>query len=103
MTEDRVNRRAVIGGAAALAIAGNAGVATAQGPAISALGRRDGRWLNAPKAWKTAPGGDLTLVTDKGSDFWRETHYGFTRDSGHFLGFAAPAAFTAQLRIRGQY
>ncbi len=103
MTEDRVNRRTVIGGAAAVAIAGSAGVATAQGPAISALGRRDGRWLNAPKVWKVAPGGDLMLVTDKGSDFWRETHYGFTRDSGHFLGFTAPAAFTAQLRIRGQY
>jgi hypothetical protein len=50
MTEDRVSRRAVIGGAAALTIAGSAGVATAQGSATSALGRRDGRWLNAPKA-----------------------------------------------------
>ena len=103
MMEDRVSRRAVIGGAAALTIAGSAGVATAQGSAISAFGRHDGRWLNAPKAWKATPGGDLTLVTDKGSDFWRETHYGFTRDSGHFLGFATPAAFTAQLRIRGKY
>jgi regulation of enolase protein 1 (concanavalin A-like superfamily) len=103
MTDDPVSRRTVIGGAAALAIAGNAGVAGAQGSGTSALGRRDGRWLNAPKTWKAAPSGDLTLVTDKGSDFWRETHYGFTRDSGHFLGFTAPAAFTAQLRIRGQY
>ncbi len=103
MTEDRVSRRAVIGGAAALTIAGSTGIATAQGSAISALGRRDGRWLNAPKVWKVTPGGDLKVVTDKGSDFWRDTHYGFTRDSGHFLGFTAPAAFTAQLRIRGQY
>ncbi|WP_082543544.1 DUF1349 domain-containing protein [Sphingomonas sp. Leaf339] len=98
-----MSRRTVIGGAAALAIAGNAGTATAQSVKASALERRDGRWVNAPKSWKVAPGGDLTLVTDKGSDFWRETHYGFTRDSGHFLGFTAPAAFTAQLRIRGQY
>jgi len=103
MTEEWVSRRTMIGGAAALAVAGSAGVAMAQRSGTSALGRRDGRWLNAPKAWKVAPSGDLTLVTDKGSDFWRETHYGFTRDSGHFLGFTAPGAFTAQLRIRGQY
>ncbi|WP_217649148.1 DUF1349 domain-containing protein [Sphingomonas sp. OK281] len=67
------------------------------------LGRSDGRWLNEPKGWTVESNGDLQIVTDHGTDFWRETHYGFTRDSGHFLGFAAPGAFTAQLRIRGQY
>jgi hypothetical protein len=103
MAKDQVSRRTVIGGAAAVAIARNVGVATAQGSGVAALGRHDGRWLNAPKFSKVASSGDLTLVTDKGSDFWRETHYGFIRDSGHFLGFTAPAAFTAQLRIRGQY
>ena len=67
------------------------------------LGRPDGRWLNAPGRWTTAPEDELSLVTDAGTDFWRETHYGFTRDSGHFLGFATPDAFTAQLRIRAAY
>jgi regulation of enolase protein 1 (concanavalin A-like superfamily) len=98
-----MSRRTVIGGAAALAVAGNAGAAAAQGAAVAALGRRDGRWLNRPGKWAAEDDGALTVVTDKGSDFWRETHYGFTRDSGHFLGFAAPAAFTAQLRVRGRY
>ena len=67
------------------------------------LGRPDGRWLNPPDRWSAEPGDELVLETDAGTDFWRETHYGFTRDSGHFLGFAAPEAFTAQLRIRAAY
>lgn len=70
---------------------------------VVALGRRDGRWLNEPGRWSVDAAGVLSVVTDEGNDFWRETHYGFTRDTGHFLGFDAPAAFTAQLRIRGDY
>ena len=103
MSEDLVNRRTILGGAAALVAASTAGTARAQRAGKPALGRRDGRWLNEPRVWSVDPAGDLSMVTDKGTDFWRETHYGFTRDSGHFLGFTAPAAFTAQLRIRGQY
>ena len=65
--------------------------------------QQDSVWLNEPKNWSVDPFGDLSITTDEGTDFWRETHYGFTRDSGHFLGFTAPEAFTAQLRIRGEY
>ncbi|MEG3175658.1 DUF1349 domain-containing protein [Sphingomonas sp. RB3P16] len=104
MADPILSRRAVMAGAAALtvpAIARAARVADATGKSV--LGRRDGRWLNEPKEWSVDAAGDLSVVTDKGSDFWRETHYGFTRDSGHFLGFTAPAAFTAQIRIRGNY
>ena len=103
MSEDLVNRRTILGGAAALVAASTAGTAQAQRAGKPALGRHDGRWLNEPRVWSVDPAGDLSMVTDKGTDFWRETHYGFIRDSGHFLGFTAPAAFTAQLRIRGQY
>jgi len=66
------------------------------------LGRSDGVWLNEPERW-TAEGDRLEIVTDKGSDFWRETHYGFNRDSGHFLGFPTGAAFTASLRVQGHF
>ncbi len=59
-------------------------------------------WLNAPGTWEL-DGGRLRVVTDAKTDFWRETHYGFTRDSGHFFGCDAPAAFTAQLRVRARY
>ena len=67
------------------------------------LGRPDGRWVNAPGRWSAAPEGELSLISEAGTDFWRETHYAFTRDSGHFLGFPAPESFTAQLRIRAAY
>ena len=42
-------------------------------------------------------------MTDAATDFWRETHYGFTRDNGHFFGCDAEGAFTAQLRVRARY
>jgi len=61
--------------------------------------RRDGTWLNEPERW-SAQGDDLEIVTDKATDFWRETHYGFCRDSGHFLGFRTAEAFTAELRVQ---
>lgn len=64
--------------------------------------RRDGVWLNAPGRWR-AQDGRLEIVTDNATDFWRETHYGFTRDNGHFLGFPTTEAFTAELRIQGDF
>jgi uncharacterized protein len=64
--------------------------------------RNNGVWLNEPERW-TAHGDSLQLVTDQATDFWRETHYGFNRDSGHFLGFPAAEAFTAELRVQGDF
>lgn len=61
-----------------------------------------GRWLNEPASWSIASGA-LHLTADAVTDFWRETHYGFVRDNGHFLGFATGEAFTAELRISGKY
>lgn len=61
-----------------------------------------GTWLNEPKAWQL-DGGTLSAVTDRNTDFWRETHYGFTRDSGHFFHCATEGDFTAQLRVRARY
>jgi regulation of enolase protein 1 (concanavalin A-like superfamily) len=96
--------RHTVGGAAFLAIpTDTGGTVPTIGTDKTVLGRCDGRWLNEPTIWSVDAAGDLSAVTNKGSDFWRETHYGFTRDSGHFLGFPVPAAFTAQLRIRGNY
>ena len=55
-------------------------------------------WLNAPPEW-SEDRGVLTVVTGERTDFWRETHYGFTRDNGHLFGFPVVGAFTAQLRV----
>lgn len=62
----------------------------------------DGKWLNEPAIWHAEEAG-LTLTTDEKTDFWRETHYGFTRDSGHFLAFPTTDAFTAQIRVQGEF
>src|SRR3954454_8561642 len=66
------------------------------------LGKNDGVWLNEPEKW-TAKGDSLEIVTDKATDFWRETHYGFSRDSGHFLGFPTGDAFAAELRVQSDF
>ena len=62
-----------------------------------------GEWLNEPMVHSALTEGTLEVVTDHETDFWRETHYGFTRDSGHFLGVEAPSGFTCQFRIRGVF
>lgn len=91
-------RRATLGGIAA------GSVVLATGANAQAGGVWEtGTWLNPPKVHRVLSGDVLDVVTDKGTDFWRETHYGFTRDSGHFLGIKAPSRFTCQLRIRGKF
>lgn len=63
---------------------------------------RAGRWLNKPVSAQVFEH-RLTMTTDGKTDFWRETHYGFTRDTGHFLGVPAPDGFTAEIRIQGEF
>lgn len=59
-------------------------------------------WLNEPAVWRLDQDA-LTVTTDRSTDFWRETHYGFTRDTGHFFGIETKGDFTAELRIQAQY
>jgi uncharacterized protein len=59
-------------------------------------------WLNEPAEWSLADGA-LRVVTDASTDFWRETHYGFTRHSGHLFGKPVSGGATATLRIRASY
>jgi regulation of enolase protein 1 (concanavalin A-like superfamily) len=94
-----IGRRATLGGLAG----GGVVLATGGARAAAPSAWEAGTWLNAPKVHRILAGDVLEVVTDKGTDFWRETHYGFTRDSGHFLGIAAPASFTCQLRVRGKF
>lgn len=62
----------------------------------------DFRWLNPPPVWTGLSDG-LTLETAAGSDFWRETHYGFIRDSGHAWLTPVAGDFTASARFAGAY
>lgn len=59
-------------------------------------------WLNEPKKW-SVENETLTVHTDANTDFWRETHYGFVRDSGHFFGVESGGDFTAQVHIEGRF
>jgi regulation of enolase protein 1 (concanavalin A-like superfamily) len=63
---------------------------------------QNGVWLNEPRVWSLTDG-TLDVETDAATDFWRETHYGFDRDSGHFLGIVTGGAFTAEVRVRAEY
>lgn len=60
------------------------------------------RWLNEPARWNLGPDG-LAVVTDQATDFWRQTHYGFIRHSGHFFGHEVAGSFTATVRVRARY
>jgi uncharacterized protein len=60
------------------------------------------RWINPPASWRL-DGERLRVTTDNATDFWRETHYGFTRDSGHLFGCDTGGDFTMQVRIRASY
>jgi regulation of enolase protein 1 (concanavalin A-like superfamily) len=66
------------------------------------MGFEGGAWVNEPAIWQMTSEG-LHVVTDKATDFWRETHYGFTRDTGHFFAVTTTGDFTAQMRVRAQY
>jgi regulation of enolase protein 1 (concanavalin A-like superfamily) len=59
-------------------------------------------WVNEPSRWRRS-GGELTLTTDPGTDFWRHTHYGFVRDSGHFQGTRIGGEFVAGVEVQGDY
>ena len=61
-------------------------------------------WLNEPKIWSS---NETTIYvhTEGNTDFWRKTHYGFERDSGHFYykSLYGDASFTTTVNIRGKY
>lgn len=59
-------------------------------------------WHNPPAELFTS-GDIIRLTTRPQTDFWRKTHYGFIRDTGH-LGYLLHAGdLTASVRIRGNY
>ncbi|CAM04809.1 hypothetical protein A8924_5963 [Saccharopolyspora erythraea NRRL 2338] len=59
------------------------------------------RWLNPPENWLSYAG--LTATADGGTDFWRTTHYGFVRDTGHALLRPVGAEFRLTTRFFGDY
>jgi len=56
-------------------------------------------WLNEPASWQRT-GDVLTVSVDPGTDFWRETGYGYVRDSGHVYGDVLGGDLDVSVRLR---
>ena len=59
-------------------------------------------WLNEPASWQVSEDKLEMFVTPQ-SDYWRETHYGFTVDDGPFYYTTRGGEFEASLKITGEY
>jgi regulation of enolase protein 1 (concanavalin A-like superfamily) len=60
------------------------------------------RWLNEPPSWKET-GDEIAIVSGAQTDFWRRTHDGGLRDSGHFYHRTVEGDFQAEVLISGRY
>jgi len=56
-------------------------------------------WLNEPASWQRT-GDVLTVSVDPSTDFWRETGYGYIRDSGHVYGEVLGGDLDVSVRMR---
>lgn len=50
------------------------------------------KWLNSPKHLSISENA-AEIITDKGTDFWQNTHYGFVNKNGHFGYFESSVGF----------
>ncbi|UOY92545.1 DUF1349 domain-containing protein [Ectobacillus sp. JY-23] len=57
------------------------------------------RWFSPPKAYRIESN-TLIIETEKGSDFWQKTHYGFEADNGHFLHCELRGNFRLTTKVR---
>lgn len=68
---------------------------------ITLFGRDQWQWVNEPRSWSDQ--GGLTVTADPDTDFWRTTHYGYDRDSGHVLGVPVAGDFTLVTSFTADY
>ncbi len=62
-----------------------------------------GYWLNEPRDWRRGPDGSVVIVANPRTDFWRLTHDGGARHTGHAYGIDVSGDFTAVVAVRGSY
>jgi len=60
------------------------------------------QWLNEPPLWN-ADGSTITVKSAPHTDFWRKTHDGGVRDTGHFYFERVTGNFTAEVKFTGDY
>ncbi|HEV2373386.1 MAG TPA: DUF1349 domain-containing protein, partial [Streptosporangiaceae bacterium] len=56
-------------------------------------------WLNEPATWQRTDD-VLTVSADAGTDFWRETGYGYVHDNGHVYGELIEGDLDLQVKVR---
>jgi hypothetical protein len=59
-------------------------------------------WLNEPPAWEVR-GETLIVSAGPRTDFWRTTHSGFVRDTGHLWFQSWDGDFIAEVKVSGAY
>lgn len=59
-------------------------------------------WYNEPPVWKVE-GDKIYITSGSKTDFWRETHYGFIRDNGHFFYQSVKGDFWVEVKVSGEY
>ena len=59
-------------------------------------------WYNKPGNWKVQAD-KISITSSAKTDFWRETHYGFIRDNGHFFYETVTGDFIVEVKITGEY
>ena len=62
----------------------------------------DGSWLNPPPA-SSITDGQMIVESAEGSDFWRQTAYEFSRDSGHALLIPFPLNSAIEVTFRADF
>ncbi|MBN1563512.1 MAG: DUF1349 domain-containing protein [Anaerolineae bacterium] len=60
------------------------------------------QWLNEPTQW-THHADTITVTAEGQTDFWRITHDGGVRDSGHFYYQPVQGDFTAEVKFNAAY
>jgi len=60
------------------------------------------QWLNEPAHW-THKGDTITITAGGKTDFWRITHDGGVRDSGHFYYQPVSGDFAAEVKFSAGY
>ncbi len=61
------------------------------------------QWYNEPEKWHIIDNSSLAMFVTPNTDFWRETHYGFTVDDGPFYYCTVGGEFELNIKITGEY
>jgi hypothetical protein len=60
------------------------------------------RWHHEPEIWQIK-NNQLIVTSEKETDFWQRTHYGFQADNGHFLFAEVKGDFVMESRVNCQF